>query len=153
MNDQNELDAYNAKLKGEIMTVYDIVRKLIGDINPVGASHLDPKMLENLKSLTELVTLLLSDIDEVAFYNKNMVDFRKQAGQFASQYLSHDISIDIKEIQDVYDSVSELTEQRDLLLAERDRMKAFLQDTYDGDGNIEFDEVRLALYGTKAVQE
>ena len=34
--------------------------------------------------------------------------------------------------------------------AERDRMKAFLEHTYEGDGNIDFEELHLALYGTYA---
>ena len=70
------------------MTMYDIVRKLIGDVNPAGDESVDPKRFENLKALTELVTLLLSDIGEVQYYNKDRVEASmKKAGQFANDYL------------------------------------------------------------------
>ena len=41
------------------MEVYDVVKKLIGPIEPVGESHTDEKRFENLKALTELVDSLL----------------------------------------------------------------------------------------------
>jgi hypothetical protein len=33
------------------------------------------------------------------------------------------------------------------LTTERDRFKAFLEHIYEGDGNVDFDELYLALYG------
>ncbi len=36
-------------------------------------------------------------------------------------------------------------------LKEHARMKAFLEHTYEGDGNIDFDELYLALYGKQPV--
>ena len=45
--------------------IYEIVIKLIGEIEPVGASHIDPERFENLKTMTDLVDKLVCDIDNV----------------------------------------------------------------------------------------
>ena len=42
-----------------------------------------------------------------------------------------------------------LEEQIEQLQAENKRMKTYLQFLYEGDGNIEFDELEQALKGTK----
>lgn len=54
------------------MEIYDVVTKLIGEIEPVGASHIDPKRLENLKEMTQLVKELLTDIECVRYDNSSM---------------------------------------------------------------------------------
>ena len=45
-----------------IMTNYDVVKKLIGNINPAGDASRDKERFENLKEAVKLVELLLSDI-------------------------------------------------------------------------------------------
>lgn len=49
------------------MELKDIVKKLVGNINPVGDSSRDPERLENLKEMCELVQSLVSDIEYIAF--------------------------------------------------------------------------------------
>lgn len=63
------------------MTNYDVVKKLIGDIRPVGNAAIDPQRLVNLKALCELMDKIHSDIDAVAY------DFKddKQASVVACQ--------------------------------------------------------------------
>jgi hypothetical protein len=50
------------KIRGEYMKeenreidIYKVVKKLIGAIEPVGATHIDEGRFENLKVMTELV--------------------------------------------------------------------------------------------------
>ena len=50
------------------MYIYDIVKKLIGSIEPVGSSHVDEERLKN-PDLSE---------DTVAFYQQRIVDCRRQ---------------------------------------------------------------------------
>jgi len=49
------------------MTNYDVVKKLIGDIRPVGDASIDPQRLENLKAMCELMTEIHCAIDAVAY--------------------------------------------------------------------------------------
>lgn len=77
------------------MDIYEIVKKLVGDIDPVGESNTDATRLENLKVMTSLVDKLLSDINDVSVYNKNRVEHSmKVAGEFASKFFDQ---IGIKE--------------------------------------------------------
>ena len=70
------------------MTNYDVVKKLIGEINPVGETYEDSVRYANLIAMTELVDKLIYDIDHVATVNKERIEFsRKQAGKFASKFL------------------------------------------------------------------
>lgn len=71
------------------MTNYDVVKKLIGEINPVGETNRDNHRFDNLKAMTQLVSLLVSDIDNVAFMNKGSQEYSvKRASDFASKFLS-----------------------------------------------------------------
>lgn len=54
------------------MEIYDVVKKLIGDIEPVGASHIDGERFENLKNMTRLMRELLTDIECVRYDNSSM---------------------------------------------------------------------------------
>ena len=70
------------------MTNYDVVKKLIGEIYPVGETHTDDRRFENLKEMIELVDKLLTDIDKVAYRNKDRVEFSmKRAGGCAKEFL------------------------------------------------------------------
>lgn len=44
------------------MELVDVVRKLVGPINPIGESHTDAERLENLKAMTKLLEDLLGDV-------------------------------------------------------------------------------------------
>jgi len=74
------------------MELSDVVRKLIGKIDPIGDSNVDSERLNNLMELTKLVDVLLSDIDRVASF-KNKVEWSmKQCGEHADKFLN-DIGI------------------------------------------------------------
>jgi hypothetical protein len=70
------------------MDIYEIVKKLVGGIQPVGETNVDNKRYENLVEMTELVDKLIFDISQVA-YNKNsyMASYKK-AGVFADNFLA-----------------------------------------------------------------
>jgi len=69
------------------MTNYDVVKKLIGPINPVGETNTDNERFENLKAMCELVDQLLTDIDDVAYKNKDRHELSmKRAGEYASKF-------------------------------------------------------------------
>lgn len=69
------------------MEIYDVVKKLVGPINPVGETNTDDERFKNLKVMTELVDELLTDIDTVAYKNKDSYEFsRKRAAEFAINF-------------------------------------------------------------------
>ena len=71
------------------MDIYEIVKKLAGNINPVGETNTDDGRFENLKVMTKLVDDLLVDIDYVAARNTSRVEYsRRRAGEFARKFLS-----------------------------------------------------------------
>lgn len=53
----------------EVFTTYDIVKKLIGNIDPVGETNEVRKRYDNLEDMLELVYLLLKDIKKVSEYS------------------------------------------------------------------------------------
>ncbi len=69
------------------MTNYDIVKKLIGPVYPIGETHEDAKRLENLKELTLLVDKLIFDIDAVGMQKDSHEWSVKEAGKFADKFL------------------------------------------------------------------
>ena len=70
-----------------IMDIHEIVKKLVGEINPIGESNTDDTRFENLKIMTELVDKLLTDIDRVAYRYKNNHQFSmKRAADFARKF-------------------------------------------------------------------
>ena len=70
-----------------MIDVYELVIKLVGPIAPVGETHTDDKRFENLKAMTELVDKLLTDIDDVAYLNKDRQEYSmKTAAEFASAF-------------------------------------------------------------------
>jgi len=69
------------------MEMVDIVRKLVGAIEPVGDSCIDEKRYENLKVMTGLVDLLLGDIQSVAAYKDAHQNSLMVAGEHAHNFL------------------------------------------------------------------
>lgn len=51
--------------------LYTVVKKLIGDISPKGDSSRDKQILENMKMMCNLVDRLLTDIDDIAYRNRD----------------------------------------------------------------------------------
>ncbi len=69
------------------MEIYDVVKKLVGEIEPVGASHIDKDRLENLKVMIKLVDDLHTDLDNVVYENKDMhEDSIKQAVKLINDF-------------------------------------------------------------------
>lgn len=76
-----------------MIDVYEVVKKLIGSIQPIGETQTDNRRLENLKAMTELVDKLLTDIDEIAHRYKNNHQYSmKTAAEYASKFYT-DIGI------------------------------------------------------------
>lgn len=46
-------------------TIIQVMRKLIGPIEPIGSAHVDKERLTNLKTAISVVEILLYDIDGV----------------------------------------------------------------------------------------
>lgn len=70
------------------MEIYDIVKKLVGPIHPVGETYEDEDRLENLEVMTELVGEILFDISVISDNNKDRVEHSmKEAGKFAYEFL------------------------------------------------------------------
>ncbi len=71
------------------MEIADVVMKLVGNIEPIGETHVDEKRLENLKALTSLVDGLLHDICIVA-QKKDCAEYSKsKAGKFADAFIKY----------------------------------------------------------------
>jgi len=69
------------------MDIHEIVKKLVGEIGPVGETNTDNDRFENLKVMTDLVDDLLTDINWVAQQNNRYEYSINRAGQFASSFL------------------------------------------------------------------
>ena len=71
------------------MNIHEIVKKLVGKINPVGETTADEKRFENLKVMTELVDSLLKDIDNVYYVNQCSHEYSvKRSADFASKFFT-----------------------------------------------------------------
>ena len=80
--------------KNNIMIITDVVKKLVGNIQPYGASHIDEERFENLKTMCKLVNELVAEIDSVAYENKDRYEFSmKQMADYASNFLSNTLGI------------------------------------------------------------
>ena len=76
------------------MTNTDVVKKLIGKINPVGETNTDNERFENLKAMCKLVNNLIIDIDDMAYQNKDAKEFSvKMASEYASKFLTKTLGI------------------------------------------------------------
>ena len=78
----------------ERMTTYDFVKKILGDINPVGETREDERRFKNLKETTELVDKLLTDIDALLEYKSRPEYSIKKAVEYVNNFLN---TIGIKE--------------------------------------------------------
>jgi len=70
------------------MTVYEIIKKLLGEIRPIGETNADNERFENLKSMIDLIYVLLADINEI-IPHKDRVEYSLQrAGKYADEFLN-----------------------------------------------------------------
>jgi hypothetical protein len=74
--------------------IYEVIKKLVGPITPVGASHVDSERLKNLKRLTELVERLVCDIDEIACNEDCHLHSVNVAMQHAKKFLDDNLGIE-----------------------------------------------------------
>lgn len=73
-------------LKEDVMEIYDVVKRLVGEIDPVGETNEDDRRYENLKVMTELVDKMLTDIDYVAQRGGSHMFSVSRAGKYASDF-------------------------------------------------------------------
>ena len=69
------------------MTNYDVVKKLIGQIDPVGETHTDEKRFRNLTETIDLVDKLLFDLHQVAQNETRHEHSMSKAGKEAADFL------------------------------------------------------------------
>lgn len=70
------------------MTNYDVIKKLIGKIRPVGDASIDPQRLENLKAMCELHAEIHKAIDDVAYdFKYDKQGTVKTCCDFANKYI------------------------------------------------------------------
>jgi hypothetical protein len=70
------------------MTNYDVVKKLIGRVEPIGESNEDSKRLINLEELIYVTECLIRNLKSVAEYNSSYESSVKYAGLTSSKYLN-----------------------------------------------------------------
>ena len=69
------------------MEIYDVVKKLVGSIDPAGQSHIDEVRYENLEKHIALVDELVSDLIYVAKTHNNGEASLIKASNKADKYL------------------------------------------------------------------
>jgi hypothetical protein len=69
------------------MTNTDVVKKLIGDVQPYGAEHMDNRRLENLKAMCFLAYDLLVEIHNASKYQDTKERSMKEIGVYAATFL------------------------------------------------------------------
>jgi hypothetical protein len=75
------------------MDIYEIVKKLVGDIQPVGETRTDEKRFENLGITMDLADKLIEDIKMVA-EDKNRAEFSmSRAGKSADSFLRGELGV------------------------------------------------------------
>ena len=83
------------------MTVYDVVKKLCGEIEAVGDSSVDEKRFANLETTCEVVDKLLFDINSAAQYADRQEYSMQRIGKYAQHFL-HEVA----EVQPQADNTS-----------------------------------------------
>ena len=76
------------------MELIDVIRKLVGPIEPVGETNADDKRYENLKVMVHLIDIMLSDVDAVSVYKDSPQYSKKRASRYAIEFFN---SLGIKE--------------------------------------------------------
>jgi len=70
------------------MDIHEIVKKLVGNISPIGETNEDNRRFENLKVMTDLVDSLLSEMDEIVYRKSNNQEFSiKRAVDFIIDFM------------------------------------------------------------------
>ncbi len=70
------------------MDITEVVKKLIGNINPIGESNTDGKRLQNLEAMCIVCDNLTSEINEMVQRNKHSKEHSiKEAVRMGSKFL------------------------------------------------------------------
>lgn len=77
----------NLKPKGIEMTNYDVVKKLIGNIQPIGETNEDGRRLENLDEAFDVVENLVDNLKDVSSNADRVEHSMKEAGEKAENFL------------------------------------------------------------------
>lgn len=75
------------------MTHPEIVKKLIGNVNPAGDSSIDEQRFKNLEELCDLVGILVTEISHVAQNRESYEVSVKKLGQYAYDFLVDNLGI------------------------------------------------------------
>jgi hypothetical protein len=75
------------------MTDTEIVKKIIGSIQPSGDSGIDSERFENLKAMCTLVNELVVEIDNVAWNKDRCEHSMNEMGKYAANFLSKTLGI------------------------------------------------------------
>ena len=68
-------------------TIYEVITKLVGPIDPIAESREDDRRFENLKVMISIFDKIHSDLDDLEFEHKNKPEFsRKRAAEYVSCY-------------------------------------------------------------------
>ena len=71
---------YDEKLK--------VIKSIIGNLNPIGSTHVDDKILKNLEDAQSIIESLLIDIEDVRYYNIDKQEYSmKVCGKKADKCL------------------------------------------------------------------
>ena len=69
------------------MNIHEVVKKLVGEIEPVGETREDDRRFENLKEMTDLIDKLLTDIDSITWtYNGRIEHSIKRSVDFVNKF-------------------------------------------------------------------
>jgi len=69
------------------MEIYEVVKKLIGEIEPIGETNEDNKRYKNLEDIIKLTDKLIFDIEGVSIHKDRHEHSMKCAGKKASGFL------------------------------------------------------------------
>ncbi len=69
------------------MEIEDIVKKLIGEITPIGCSRRDEDRLKNLREYLTLIEILLAEVAYVSRYKDSHEHSVKEIGMTAYKFL------------------------------------------------------------------
>jgi hypothetical protein len=70
------------------MTYVDVVKKLIGNVQPCGDSCFDKQRLENLKIMCEIADNLIGELREASKAKNSQKNSMREIGQCADKFLS-----------------------------------------------------------------
>jgi len=78
------------------MELIDVVRKLIGPVDPIGETQTDDIRSKNLGEMIDLVDRLITDIVKVASYKTRAEYSMNRSGKRASEFLD-DLAIGLSD--------------------------------------------------------